>query len=81
VAATVARTVKRFLHHDDTPNNTSPVVKEFLAETNILVIAHPLYSRDLAASDLRLFLDLKMVLKAIRFMNVESKGWKLEHFK
>jgi hypothetical protein len=44
---------QRFLHHDNAPSHTSPVMQQFLADadTNIPVIIQPPHSPDLAPGD------------------------------
>jgi hypothetical protein len=61
----VAWTPERFLQHGNAPSHTSPVVEQFLAETDIPVITQPPQSPDLPPSDLWIFPTLKMDLKEI----------------
>jgi hypothetical protein len=66
-ASTRGRKGHWFLHHDNAPSDTSFVVKQFLAERNILVIT---VLSDLAPSDLWLFPNLEMGLKRTRLATV-----------
>jgi hypothetical protein len=49
--ATSGRQGQWLLHQDNAPSHTSPVLQQFLAEKNILVITQPPYSLDLAPID------------------------------
>jgi transposase len=73
--ATSVRQGQWFLHHDNAPSHTSPVLQQFLAEKNIHVITQPPYSSDLAPCDLWLFSTLKMGLKEAHFASAEDIKW------
>jgi hypothetical protein len=60
------------LHHDNAPERTALSVKQFLAEKQIAVLEHPLYSPDLAQCDFFLFHKVKSVLKGTRFASVSE---------
>jgi hypothetical protein len=48
------------LHHDNVPSHTSFLTKEFMTESNITVIPHPLYSPNLTPCNSSLFPQLKI---------------------
>ncbi len=50
------------LHHDKEPSHTSLLGQEFMAGKNMIAVAHPLYSPDLAPCDFWLFPKLKIIL-------------------
>ena len=55
------------LHHANAPAHSSRVVTEFLQRINILTVAHPPYSPDLAPADFWLFPAMKAPLRGQRF--------------
>ena len=61
-----------FLHHNNVPSHTSFTVREFLAQHNITMLPHPLYSPDLVPCDFFLFPKLKTHLKGHHFGTVEN---------
>jgi histone-lysine N-methyltransferase SETMAR len=61
-----------FLHHDNAPAHTSPVVRQFLTSKNITVITHSPCSPDLAPCDFFLFPKMKLRLKERRFDTTEE---------
>jgi len=61
-----------FLHHDNAPIHTSIAVRELLAQNNITMLPHPLYSPDLAPCDFFLFPKFKTHLKGHHFGTVEN---------
>jgi hypothetical protein len=63
-----------FLHRNNAPSHTSPVVQKFLAEKNIPVIIETPYSPVLARRDFWLLLILKKDLKGKRFATKEIKS-------
>jgi histone-lysine N-methyltransferase SETMAR len=60
------------LHHDKAPGHPSLRVLQFVAGKGISAMDHPLYSPDLAPADFWLFPELRSVLKAKRFSDVED---------
>jgi hypothetical protein len=61
-----------FLHHGNTPNHTSLVVWQFLAEKIIPVITQLPYSLDRTWGDFWLFATLKLGLKGAHFATLED---------
>jgi len=59
------------LHQDNAPAHNALSVKQFLANKNITVLEHPLYSPDLALCDFCLFPKIKSMLKGNHFVSVE----------
>jgi len=51
------------LHQDNAPAHTALSVREFLATKQMTVLDHPVYSPDLAPSDIFLFPKIKEILK------------------
>ena len=62
------------LHQDKAPAQNALSVKQFLANKNITVLAHPPYSPDLAPRDFYLFPKIKSVLKGTHFVSVDVKA-------
>jgi len=56
------------LHQDNAPTHNTLSVKQFLANKNITVLEHPLYSPDLTPCDFCLFPKIKSVLKGAHFV-------------
>jgi hypothetical protein len=57
---------------DNMPNHCVLNIKEFLASKLICVIQHPLYSLDMALTDLLLFPKLKLVLQGERLSDISD---------
>jgi hypothetical protein len=60
------------LHHDTAPANTVLSVRQFLATKQIIVLEHPVYSPDLAPSDMFLFPKIKEILKGRHFYDIDD---------
>jgi histone-lysine N-methyltransferase SETMAR len=60
------------LHDDNAPCHRALIVREFLANHNMLSLPHPPYSPDLSPADFFLFPKMKMQLKGRRFHSVTS---------
>jgi histone-lysine N-methyltransferase SETMAR len=60
------------LHHDNTPAQTAPSVREFLATKRITMLEHPAYSPDLAPSDFFLFPKVKEIMKGTHFDDIDD---------
>jgi histone-lysine N-methyltransferase SETMAR len=58
------------LHNDNAPCHQALLVREFLANHNMLSLLHPPYSPDLAPADFFLFPKMKKQLKGRRFHSV-----------
>jgi histone-lysine N-methyltransferase SETMAR len=54
------------LLHQNAPTHTSLKTREFVTNSNMVIILHPPYSPDLAPWDFALFSKLKMKLKGWR---------------
>ena len=52
--------ISKSLLHDNAPNHTSLIVRQFLARNQVYVLNHPPYSPDLAPYDSSLFPKLKL---------------------
>jgi hypothetical protein len=61
-----------YLLHDNASAHSSGIISEFLAKRGIPVLSHPPYSSDLALPVSFLFSELKIAIKATRFMVVSS---------
>jgi histone-lysine N-methyltransferase SETMAR len=64
------RTKNWILHDDNAPCHLALLVREFLANHNMLLLPHPPYSPDLAPANFFLFPKMKMQLKGRRFHSV-----------
>jgi hypothetical protein len=60
------------LHHDNAPAHTALAVREFLANKQTTVLEHPVYSPDIAHSDLFLFPKIKEILKGRHFDDTDD---------
>jgi transposase len=60
------------LHHDNAPAHTALNVRQFLVKNGMTTVPHPLYSPDLAPSDVFLFPRMTRYLKGKCFQNVEE---------
>jgi hypothetical protein len=60
------------LHHDNTPAHSSLRMSQFLAGKGISVVDDPPTSPYLAATDLCLFAELKIVLKGKRLSDIDD---------
>ena len=56
-----------YLLHDNTPSQTSLIIRQFLTRNQVCLLNHPPYSPDLALRDLALFPKLKIKLKGCFF--------------
>jgi histone-lysine N-methyltransferase SETMAR len=61
-----------FLHHDNAPAHVSLLIRDFLANTNTIVLPRPPYSPDLAPADFFLFSKLNSTLKGRRFQTIQE---------
>jgi len=59
------------LHHDNAPAHTAHSIQVFLASHGIPVVQQPPYSPDMAPCDFWLFPQLKTVMKAKRFEDID----------
>ena len=60
------------LHQENAPAHIALYVNQLLANKNITVLEHPLYSPDLAPCDFDLFPKIKSMLKGTHFVSVEN---------
>jgi hypothetical protein len=60
------------LHHDNAPTHTSLETKEFVTNSNMVIVLHPPCLPDLAPCDFALFPKLKMKLKGRHFDTVSN---------
>jgi hypothetical protein len=60
------------LHHNNAPAHTALSVREFIATKQITVLQHPAYSPNLAPSDFFLFPNIKEILKARHFDDIDD---------
>ena len=60
------------LHHDNASVHTAAVTLDFLAASNVQLVTHPPYSRDLAPCDWFLFPSVNRQLKGRQFQNAED---------
>jgi len=60
------------LHQENAPAHIALYVNQLLANKNITVLEHPLYSPDLAPCDFDLFPEIKSMLKGTHFVSVEN---------
>jgi transposase len=63
---------KWMLHHDNAPEHTSLLIREFLAKNETKVVPQPRYSPDLALVDFFLFPKFNSTLKGRRFESTEK---------
>ena len=61
-----------FLLHDNASSHNAAIVKKFLANRNVALLHHPLYSPYLTPADYFLFPKLKFSLKGRHFQTVEA---------
>ena len=64
--------LRLLLHHDNASEYTAAVTLDFLAASDVQLVAHPPYSPDLAPCDWFLFPSVKRQLKGKQFQNVED---------
>jgi len=60
------------LYQENAPAHNALSVVQYLANKNITVLEHPLYSPDLALCDFYLFPKIKSVLKGTHFVSTED---------
>lgn len=60
------------LHHDNAPAHSSLLVREFLSNTNTVVVPQAPYSPDMAPCDYFLFPEMKKTLKGRRFDSIDA---------
>ena len=51
------------MHHDNAPDHTSMLAREFLSKNKTVIMLQPLYLPEFSLADLFLFLELKTSMK------------------